>query len=405
MLVPAVSDKHKKGLSPFYAFAMVVGGNLGVGNIAGTAMAVATSGPGAVVWMCIICVVASVVKYSCCVLGIKHRKQRNDGTFAGGPMHYIESFMKNKFLACVFSFSIVCGAITVGNFIQINSLTLPMQYLDLPPIYVGIAVALIILFVVMGNLKTFVRLMSSVVPFMAIIYILSCLIIMYFESDKLLSALKLIFYSSLGTSSISGGFIAFSLIETLKIVQTGVSRAIIAADIGLGLESIIHSEVKQLSSSKNSFSLAVEQGLVSVISPFVVMFISLMTTIVLVITGVWDKGMKSSQMCFEAFRLGFSSDFAGYLLMLILFCFAFTTILTWLFCADKAVEFLTSRPSIKKLWHALFITIIPLGSLMSIDSVWGIADVTISVILVINMLSLFIMYGSVLHETKSSHFF
>lgn len=394
-------EKSKKNISSFAAFAAILGGNLGVGNISGTAIALSTGGPGAILWMGIIILIASVLKYISCYLGIEYRELVNK-RFVGGPMYFMQNALKAQKLAVIFAIATIFGSLTIGNLIQVNSLSLPMQYLDLPEIYGGIFIAIILGLVIIGSARVFANVVSSVVPFMAFSYISLCLYILFLKKAEIIPAINLIFNSGLflhNIHSLQGGIAGYLVLQALTIVQVGASRAILATDIGLGLEAMLHANVKQ--EEGHLLPLNIEQGLISVISPFIVLLVCFITALVLITTGVWNSGLESTNMCFTAFTATLGTNLAGYFLMMVLFCFAFTTILTWHFCSSRAIEYLTNyNHRVLKIWNIIFISIIPLGAITQVKLAWQLADTAVSIMLLLNLLAILPLAKKVIKQTR-----
>jgi AGCS family alanine or glycine:cation symporter len=175
-------------------------------------------------------------------------------------------------------------------------------------------------------------------------------------------------------------------------MRVGFDRGLFATDVGVGIDSIIHSSVE----SKTSLTeTALTQGLISTLSPLIVMLVCTLTGLVLIMTNTWlVPGLESTNLCIEAFKRGLSMDFAGHIITVTLFFFAFTTILTWSFCADKAIEFLFS-PKMIRPFQYLFVAIIPLGALFHVKLVWTVADIFMNLMLIINVIGLIGLYRHV----------
>jgi AGCS family alanine or glycine:cation symporter len=397
-LFAPTEKKSKKNISSFTAFFAILGGNLGVGNISGTAIALATGGPGSILWMSVVILITSVIKYFSCYLGIKYRIYRKK-RFIGGPMYFIKNGMACNSLAVVFCLATIFTAVLGGNLVQVNSLTLPMSYIGINPIYGGLLITIIFGLVILAGVKSFVHVVTSLVPFMAISYLMMCIYIIFLNSQSAIYATQLIFTSALNLDQFQGGILGFAWMKFFSVIQVGASRGIFATDIGFGLEAILHSNVKQ--SKGHHLPLEVEQGLISVLSPFIVLLLCFITAVVLILTGAWNQGYDSTNMCFEAFKIGFGSDLAGYFLIVILFCFAFTTILTWSFCSDRAVEYIfCHKKSALKIWRVLFVMIMPFGSVFGVYGVWALLDFSSAIMLLANLIALLFLSHEVIKGTK-----
>ena len=371
-----------KGFSSFSAVSAVLGGNLGTGNISGTAVALTMGGPGALFWMWVMAILGAVLKFVGTALGVLYRQKSENGTFVGGPMYYLAKGLGMKHTAKLYCLMAIFAALTVGNMVQMNSLALPFTQAGVPPLATGLVMAAVVACVILGGLHRFSKIASLVVPFMAVGYIGCCAIILLLNLPKLVPAISLVFQAAFQPSSIAGGVAGYTVIQGLRV---GFDRGLFAADVGVGIDSIIHSSVD---SNSNITDTALTQGLISTLSPMIVMVVCSLTGLVLITTGAWSgSGLESTNMCIEAFKRGLSFNSAGHLITVTLFFFAFTTILTWSFCADKAIEYLFS-PKMIRPFQYLFVAFIPLGALFHVNFVWTVADIFMNLMLVINVIGL-----------------
>jgi len=348
--------------------------------------------------MSVIILITSVIKYVSCLLGIKYRVKNKNGQYVGGPMYYINKGTSSPRLAALFAISLILSAITVGNLIQVNSLTLPTINSSIPPILYGITIAIIVLLVTLGGMHWFADVVTKIVPFMATIYLGSCIYILISNYNFIGPAFGLIFNSAFDIHKVSGGILGYSILHLLSGMKVGFTRGIFATDIGLGLETIVHSSVQN---NQHDSQFEIEQSTISVLSPFMVMIVCIITGLVLIVTGVWnDSGLESTNMCFSAFNIGIPySNIAGYIMLLVLFCFAFTTIVTWLFCASKAVEYLApNNKTIMLTWKILFMLLLPIGSVTQVSMLWNMADITISIMLTLNIYAPIVLSKNIISD-------
>ena len=375
-------DATGKRSSSFSAVSAVLGGNLGTGNISGIAVALAMGGPGALFWMWVMATFGAILKFVGCVLGVLYRQKDESGRFVGGPMYYLSKGLGLKRTGKLYCALAILTAITVGNLVQMNSLALPLTQAGIPPLASGIGMSIIVAAVILGGMQRFSAVASFVVPFMAVGYIGSCLAIVLFNLDKLIPALDLIVGAAFSPLSVTGGVAGFAVLQAMRV---GFDRGLFATDVGVGIDAIIHSSVESKTSMTET---ALTQGLISTLSPLVVMLVCTLTGLVLIMTDAWQVvGLESTNMCIEAFKRGFSLPFAGHLITITLFFFAYTTILTWSFCADKAIEFLFSKKFIRP-FQFLFVAIIPLGAFIHVKMVWTVADIFMNLMLIINVVGL-----------------
>lgn len=376
-----VTTKESAGqLSSFAALSAILGGNLGTGNISGVAVALTVGGPGSLFWMWVMAILASITKYAGCFLGVHFQRQDEKGEWVGGPMYYLRDGLNAPVLAGIFCFFTITSALTVGNLVQVNALSQPFQEVNYPPFLFGLVMAVLVGGVIFGGLKRFAHVVSALVPLMAVIYIGTCLFVLILFREQILPSINGIFAGAFGYTSIGGGALGFGI---MTIIRVGFDRGLFATDSGLGLAPILHGAVRDENPRQDN---RITQGLISILSPMIVMVVCTMTGLVLLTTGAaFRADLSSTAMCMEAFRIGFGGQWAGHLVSITLFFFAFTTILTWSFCADKAVEFLLGIRMIR-IFQWLFIAIIPLGTIAKDQWVWIVADFSTNFMFLANMI-------------------
>lgn len=369
------SEKGEKGsISHFKALSTVLAGNLGTGNISGMAVALSTGGPGALVWMWVMAFFGAIIKYAGCVLGVKYRHINEEGEYVGGPMYYIHQGLGLKPIAVLFSLFTILTAFTVGNFVQVNSVTLPLMDIGWSPLFCGLTIAAAVAVVLLGGMNRMSSVASTVVPLMAIVYLAAACYIICINIDLFIPSLKLMLLSAFGTESFAGGALGYGVIAAIRV---GFERGVFATDAGVGVAPILQSAAK----TKNP----VVEGIVAMVAPMVVMVICTITGLVLIITGAWQQpGLESTTMCTWAFEQGIGHWMGSHLVIASLLLFAYTTILAWAFCAEKAAEYLWGLGSVKWLM-LLYVLLIPLGTLFNVSLVWKIADTCMAVMLFTNI--------------------
>lgn len=374
------TKENKGGISSFGAMSAILGGNLGTGNISGVAVAIMTGGPGALFWMWVMAILASTTKYVGCFLGVHFQRKNEAGEWVGGPMFYLSEGLKSKPLAILFCIFTITSALTVGNLVQVHALSLPIKDFNLSPLAFGLVMAFLVGGVIFGGLKRFSHVVSALVPFMAIAYIGTCVLILFFFRHNIGHYLSLIITSAFnGFIPVAGGAAGFGI---LSAIRAGFDRGLFATDCGLGLAPILHSAVRDTSKEHDNRHT---QALISVLSPMIVMVVCSMTGLVLLTTEAAQKThLASTTMCMEAFRLGFQNLYAGHIVSITLFFFAFTTILTWSFCANRAVEYLVGIKWVK-LFQIFFVILIPFGVYLEDQLIWLVADFSTNLMFLTNM--------------------
>lgn len=376
----------KRGENKFSSLAAlftVLGGNLGVGNISGTAIALKTGGPGFILWMIMIIIITSVIKYVTCYLSIKNRKEKNK-RFIGGPITYMAYAFNSKKAEILFLVIMIIASITVGNLVQVNSLSIPLSMINIPVIVGGLAMAIIFFIVAVLSLKKVKIVISSMIPIMTISYLALCCVVLFKFSANIFPSIGLIVNNFFTFDSFNSGLSLGIILETLTIIQVGTLRGIFATDIGLGLEGIVHSSITP---KKDNTKFIIEQSLITIISPFIVALIAFITTMVLLVTDSWITDLESTNMCIFAFKKAINWPYVGYLIMAIMFCFAFTTIFTWFFCLKQTIRHLSMNSKYTRILIIIFTLIIPLGAIGRVQLLWDIADISIAALLFINILA------------------
>ena len=376
-------------ISHYQAVSSVLAGNFGTGNISGMAIAISTGGPGALVWMWVMAFLGASIQYSSCILGVKYRLKNSEGEFVGGPMYYLRDGLGYKKLGALFALFTILGALTVGNFAQINSVTLPLQAMGFHPLLCGIVLALLVGVVLLGGIQRVAKLASFIVPLKAFIYLSIALIILAMNADNILPAFKLMFQSAFSPQSALGGFLGFG---TMQAITSGFDRGLFATDAGTGIVPILQSSART--------SNPVIDGVVTLVAPFLVMIVCTTTGLVLLVTGVWqDPTLKSTNMVTHAFQVGLGHSIGAYVVIIALVLFAFTTVLAWACCAEKAIGFLWGLKQAH--WFKYFyVALIPVGTLIHVDLIWRLADISISLMLMINLIGVIGLSKEVIGESR-----
>jgi AGCS family alanine or glycine:cation symporter len=388
-LVQANADS-KGSISRFGALSTVLAGNFGTGNISGMAVAIATGGPGALVWMWVMAFLGSAIQYSSCILGVSFRSSLKNNEYAGGPMYYLRDGLGYNKLAIAFCVFVIFGAVTAGNFAQINSIVLPLEKMGLNPFFVSLAIAALVGCVILGGIKRLANIASLIVPFKAFIYLGTAAVIIGMHHDKLLDALQLMFKHAFGLTSVAGGVMGFSIV---KIMTTGFDRGLFATDAGTGIVPILQSNARS--------EHPVMDGISTLVAPFMVMIVCTATGLVLILTGAWQEpGLQSTNMVTFAFSKGLGTPIGGYIVIVALILFAYTTILAWSYCAEKALEFIVG-PGKQKLFRYVYIALVPIGTLLRVDLIWTLADIAITSMLFINLIGVMGLSRNVIDATRS----
>jgi AGCS family alanine or glycine:cation symporter len=382
-------DKEGKGdISQFGALTTALAATIGTGNIVGVSTAVAAGGPGAVLWMWLTGVFGIATKYSEALLSVKYRVKMPDGTMAGGPMYVLERGLKMKWLAVLFAAFTSVTAFGIGNMVQANSISvLVNESFQIPMWVTGLILTVLTAVVILGGIKSIARVCESLVPFMAITYVLGCLIILGMNLKGIPDTLSIIFNSAFTGQAAIGGFLGAGMKEAIRF---GIARGLFSNESGLGSAPIVAAAAQ----TKNP----VRQALVSSTGTFWdTVVVCVITGLVVVNSGEWMKGLSGAALTKQAF-----SDFhiiGPIVLTLGLLTFVFSTILGWSYYGEKAAEYLFGNKIIKP-YRYLWVMFVMIGSVLSINAVWTFADITNALMALPNLVSLILLSGVIVNETK-----
>lgn len=382
-------SQSQGNISHYQAISSVLAGNFGTGNISGMAVAITTGGPGALVWMWIMAFLGASIQYASCILGVKYRQLNAAGEYVGGPMYYLRDGLGFKKLAALFASFTIIGALTVGNFAQVNSVTLPLQKMGLNPFFCGLVIAALVGIVLLGGIQRVAKLASFVVPLKAFLYLGTAFIILGLNVDKVIPALKLMLNAAFDPKSALGGVLGFSMV---KAISSGFDRGLFATDAGTGIVPILQASART--------THPVIDGIVTLVTPFLVMIVCTMTGLVLLVTGVWQEpGLQSTNMVTQAFQQGLGHSIGAYIVIVALVMFAYTTILAWACCAEKAIGFLYGTRHADRFKY-FYVALIPVGTLIHVDLIWRLADVSISLMLMANLIGIIGLSQEVIRESR-----
>lgn len=375
-------------ISRYQAMSSVLAGNFGTGNISGIAIAIATGGPGALVWMWIMAFFGAAIQYASCLLGVKYRFKNDAGEYCGGPMYYLARGLGQKRLGAAFAIVTIGAAFTVGNLTQVHSISLPLAQAGITPLTCALTITACAFLVILGGIERVAKVASTIVPLKAILYLGTTLVILSLHADLILPALKAMFNAAFDFHSAAGGAAGFTVAQA---ITSGFDRGLFATDAGTGIVPILQSSART--------SNPVTDGIATLIAPFLVMIVCTMTGLTLIVTGAWQQGLQSTNMVTFAFVNGLESSIGFYIVVVCLMLFAYTTVIAWAFCGVKAMGFL--YPKGTKLFQICYISAIPLGAFMHVGIIWGLADIFISLMLVFNVIGVAMLSKQVIDDSRA----
>lgn len=404
-------DGKEGEVSSFGALCMALSATIGTGNIVGVATALVAGGPGALFWMWVAALFGTATKYAECLLAIKYRVVEEDGHVVGGPFYYIENGMGKKWrwLGKLFAiFGVGAGLLGIGTFTQNNGITSAVNnFFDPANAHVveifgneyswsvvisGLILTICAALVIIGGVKRISSVAQVIVPFMALLYIVTVLVILLTHITEIPAALVEIVESAFGLRAAAGGALGAIMVA----MQKGIARGIFSNEAGLGSAPIAAATVKT--------DEPVAQGLVSMTGTVIdTLIICSMTGLSIVITGAWNVGLDGVSVTNKAFQMGlpFPEQVSSFILMICLVFFAFTTILGWDYYSEKCMEYLVgNKPKVLKGYRWLYILAIFIGPFMTVSAAWTIADIFNGLMAIPNLIALVALSGVVVAETK-----
>lgn len=383
-------------VSHFQALTTALSATVGLGNIAGVAIAISIGGPGATFWMIVAGLLGMSSKFTECTLGVKYRKIDKDGNVSGGPMYYLRDGLKKRnmkwlgvILAGLFALLVIGGSLGGGNMFQANQAFSQLAYI-VPGIgdygaWFGLLLAVLVGVVIIGGIKSIAKVTDKVVPIMAIVYVGTALVIIAMNIQHTGQAFGLIWDGAFSSDALKGGIIGVLII--------GFQRAAFSNEAGVGSAAIAHSAVKT--------DTPVTEGFVALLEPFVdTVVICTMTALVLIFTGTYNNpmGLEGAQLTSSAFEQVIW--WFPYVLVIAIFLFAFSTMISWSYYGLKGFDYLFgsisqklfgSRSVAKYFYFVVFLGFIIVGASSNLGSVIDFSDMMILSMGFPNILGLLIL--------------
>ena len=401
------SDPNDAGeVSHFQALATAVSGTVGLGNIAGVAIAISLGGPGATFWMILAGLLGMATKMAECTLGVKYRREHADGSVSGGPMYYLRDGLAErgmgglgKVLAVLFSICMVGGALGGGNMFQSNQATAQIVavtggddsiFADSPWI-IGLLFAAAAGAVIIGGIKSIARVTEKVVPFMAVLYLTACVIVIFANLSAVPGAFGEILTGAFSPEGVAGGAIGALIV--------GFQRAAFSNEAGLGSASVAHSAVKTREPAT--------EGFVAMLEPFIdTVIICTMTALTIVITGTWNDpdaselgGVDLTSRSFETVLPWFPVVLAFAVVL-----FAFSTMISWSYYGMKATGYLFGDNVLaENVFKGLFLVFTVIGSAAALGPVINFSDSMIFLMGIPNIIGLYLL-AKVIRSTIHSYY-
>ena len=381
LLFNGFQGRGQGDIAPFRALMTSLSATIGTGNIAGVATAIALGGPGALFWMWITALFGMATKYAEGVLAVHYRERDALGGYSGGPMYYIRNGLgpRWRWLATAFALFGAMAGFGLANTVQSNSVAQVLSdNLNVPWQATGVVLMIVVGSVVLGGIQRIAATAGTVVPFMAIAYVLMSIVVLAGNASAIPSALSTIISSAFTGASAAGGFAGATVWAAIRF---GVARGVFSNEAGLGSAPIAHAAAQT--------NEPVEQGLVAMLGTLIdTLIICTMTGLVIVITGVWETGESGATLTAMAFAQGIPGG--EWVVTMGVVLFAVTTMIGWSFYGERCVVYLFGTRGIVP-FRVLWVLAIPVGAGLNLGVVWLIADTLNAFMAVPNLIGLLLL--------------
>ncbi len=404
-------------VTPFQAVSTALAATVGTGNIAGVTGAIAVGGPGAVFWMWLSALFGMVTKYSEVVLAVKYRERNAKGDLVGGPMYYIKNGLGEKWnwLAVLFSLLAAFASFGIGNMTQVNTIASSIntaidafggntagmavqifgQTVPVSSIVIGLLVAIIVALTLFGGIKRIGSVAERMVPFMALVYIVCSLCVVFTNLGSIGRIFAMIFKGAFSAEAALGGAFGITILTT---IQKGVGRGVFSNEAGLGSAPIAHAATSETD--------PVKQGLYGIFEVFMDTIVICTLTALTVLCGVesgvdmvWGQS-AGTELISAAFATVFGAKIGALIVAVGIGLFALSTILSWSLYGTRCFEFLTGGKYVT-IFQAVFVLVVVIGATLELELVWNIADTLNGFMAIPNLIALLGLSGVVVKLTRN----
>lgn len=388
-------------VSQFGALVTALAATIGTGNIVGVGTAIALGGPGAVFWCWLTGILGIATKYGEGLLAIKYRVAAEDGKMQGGPMYALERGLGMKWLGVLFAIFTAVASFGIGSTVQANAIsTMGQNVFGMEPVVIGGIITILASMVIVGGVKNIAKVCTALVPFMAILYVIGCVVILCMNSEFVWPAIRLIVVSAFKPEAAGGGFVGAGI---MMAARYGIARGLFSNESGLGSAPIVAAAAR----TKNP----VRQALVSSTGTFWDTVVICAITGIVIVSSILAFPDISFENGGELTTKAFSKiPYIGApLLAFGSLTFAFSTILGWSYYGERAVEYMAGKTRLKKrfgikpiinIYRVIFLITVYLGAVVSLDLVWNLADIFNALMAIPNLISLIFLSGVIVKETR-----
>jgi len=367
----------------FQALSAALSATIGIGNIAGVALAMRLGGSGALFWMWMTALFGMALKYAECTLSHKYRVIHSDGSVSGGPMYYIEKGLGSKWkpLSVFFASCAVICSFCTGNMNQANTIAQTFSTYNVPIWLSGVLIAFLVGLVIIGGIKRIAAVASRLVPTMAVLYVVGALIILLTHFENIIPSFVSIFKEAFSLKAGWGGL--------LTVIMWGVRRGLYSNEAGQGSAPIAHAAAKTKESAR--------EGAVALMGPFIdTIVVCTMTGLAILSTGVLQStDLTGAQLTREAFRNGFAfaPEIGSFIVNVAVLLFAYTTMVAWSYYGDRSIEYLVGPQAIKPYrWVYVFFNF--MGAILPLTFVWNFGDIALSLMTIPNLIGVIFLTGT-----------
>jgi len=389
-------DKGSSGdISQFGALTTALASTIGTGNIIGVGTAIAAGGPGALLWMWLTGVFGIATKYAESLIAVKYRVKDQTGMIIGGAMFALERGLKIKWLGILFAFFAATAAFGIGSGVQSNAVAnIIFINFGIANWVTGLFIAVLVGMVIIGGLKWIARVSEAMVPFMAVVYVIGCVIILGINFRHIIPAIQLVCSSAFNLKAAGGGFAGFVMVKMLTAARYGVARGLFSNESGMGSAPIVAAAAQ----TRNP----VRQALVSSTGTFWdTVVICLLTGLVVITSGMAHQGALNMSDGDTIINTAFQQIpvIGNFILSFGLITFAFSTMFGWCYYGEKGLEYLFGVKSIV-FYRIIYVGIAFLGTVSTLKLVWDIADILNALMVIPNLIAVLLLSGVIAADTR-----
>ncbi len=403
--VTAHTSQHDRQISQFQSLCTALAATIGTGNIAGVAAALASGGPGAIFWMWVVAFFGMMTNYSENVLGIYYRRKNSEGEWCGGAMYYLKDGLGSKpgckeigkILAVLFSIFCILASFGIGNMSQINSIAVNLNTVfSIPYVVTGFALMIVAALVIVGGLKRIASVTEKLVPFMAVLYVIGCIIIVCSHITVVGPAFVAIFKGAFAMKAVGGGIVGSGV---KAAVTWGMKRGVFSNEAGLGSSVMVH--------SASNVKEPVRQGMWGIFEVFAdTIVVCTLTALAVLSSGVMNletgemiSTSEKTALVAEAFK-GTLGEAGGWFIAVAITLFAFSTVLGWSVYGSKAFEYLFGTRAMI-VYKIVFVVFVVFGATMELSLAWDLSDTFNGLMAMPNLIGVLALSGTVMKITQN----